>query len=118
MNQEKYVNAYKVIRKYESEKMPLDISYGLFKVKKILQDQWDFEVAKEQEIFDRYNPVIDDNGNFRFESAEDQTNFAKEISDLLSMEVDEDFDKVKINFDNKIEMSLSDIEALSDFVEF
>ena len=118
MKQEKYISAYKVIQKYENEKLPLDISYGLFKVKKILQDQWDFEVAKEQEIFDHYKPSVNDDGSFKFETTEDQIGFAKELSDLLSMKVDQDFDKVKIDFGDRVELSLTDIEALDDFIEF
>lgn len=118
MKQEKYISAYKVIQKYENEKLPLDISYGLFKVKKILQDQWDFEVTKEQEIFDRYKPSVNDDGSFSFETTEDQIGFAKELSDLLSMKVDQDFDKVKIDFGDRVELSLTDIEALDDFIEF
>lgn len=118
MKQERFVNAYKVIQKYESEKMPLDISYGLFKVKKILQDQWDFEVSREEEIYNRYKPSSDEKGNFKFDSPEDQKNFVKELTDLLSMDIDMDIEKVKIKFDDRIEMSLADIEALDDFIEF
>ena len=118
MKQQKFVEAYKIIQKYENEKLPLDISYGFFKVKKLLQDQWDFEVSKETEIFNKYQPTTDENGVFNFKSAEDQTNFSKEFTDLLDMEVDWNSEKIKINFGDRIEMSLAEIEALNDFIEF
>lgn len=118
MKQQEYVNAYKVIQKYEEEKLPLDIAYGLFKVKKLLQDQWDFEVAKEQEIFERYKPKTSETGMFTFASDEDQKHFTEEFTELLGMEIDNQFDKVKIDFGDRIEMSVADIEMLSGFVEF
>lgn len=118
MKQQNIVNAYKVIKKYEKEKLPLDISYGFFKLKKLLQSQWDFEVEQEKTIFDKYQPQQDENGNFLFKSNEDQQNFAKDIAELLNMECDWNEDKIYINFNNRIEMPLIDIEALDDFVSF
>ena len=118
MKQQEYISAYKVIQKYENEKLPLDIAYGLFKVKKILQDQWDFEVARELEIFDLYNPEASEENTFTFKSVEDQKNFTKDFSELLNMEVDKAFEKVKIDFGTRIEMSVADIEVLSNFIEF
>lgn len=118
MKQQEYVNAYKVIQKYGEEKLPLDIAYGFFQVKKLLQDQWDFEVAREQEIFARYNPTTSETGMFTFKSEEDQKAFTQDFAELLDMEVDKEFEKIKINFGDRIEMSVADIEMLSGFVEF
>ena len=118
MKQQEYVNAYKVIQKYGEEKLPLDIAYGFFKVKKLLQDQWDFEIAREHEIYDRYKPKTSETGMFTFKSDEDQKLFTQEFAELLDMDVNKEFEKVKIDFGNRIEMSVEDIEMLSGFVEF
>ncbi len=118
MKQQNIVNAYKVIKKYENEKLPLDISYGFFKLKKLLQTQWDFEVEREKALFEKYNPVQDDNGNLVFKTPEDQQGFAEDIEELLSMDCDWDEDKIKIDFNNRLDMPIVDIEALDDFVTF
>ena len=118
MKQQNIVNAYKVIKKYENEKLPLDISYGFFKLKKLLQSQWDFEVEREKSIFDKYEITQGDNGNLIFKSPEDQQNFAKDIAELLDMDCDWDEDKIKINFGDRLELPVVDIEALDDFVAF
>ena len=118
MEQQKIVNAYKVVKKYENEKLPLDISYGFFKLKKILQAQWDFEIERERALFEKYNPTQDENGNFIFKTPEDQQNFTKELAELLAMDCDWDENKIRINFDSNFEIPISDIEALDDFVIF
>ena len=118
MKQQQIVNAYKVIKKYENEKLPLDISYGLFKLKKLLQPQWDFEVDQEKIIFEKYNPTYDKSGNMTFSSEEDEEKFVKDLAELLDMEVDWDEKKIHIDFKDRMELPIVDIEVLDDFVTF
>lgn len=118
MKQQQIVNAYKVIKKYENDKLPLDISYAFFKLKKKLQEQWDFEVEREKTIFDKYKPEQKQDGNITFSSKEDEEGFEKEIAELLNMESDWDDEKIKVNFDGRIDMPVVDIEALDDFITF
>lgn len=118
MKQQDYINAYKVIQKYENEKLPLNVSYGLFKVKKLLQDQWDFEVSRETEIYEKYKVSINEDGTFKFETPEDREGFLKDFEELLGMEVVQPIEKIRFDFGDQIQMSVSDIEALSNFVEF
>lgn len=118
MKQREYIDAYKVIQKYENEKLPLDISFGLFKVKKILQDQWDFQVSREREIFDQYKPQLKEDGTFVFEKDSDREAFMTDFTELFDMDVDKEVEKVHIDFGSRIEMSITDIEVLSNFVEF
>lgn len=118
MKQQQIVNAYKVIQKYKEKELPLDISYGLFKLKKLLQPAWDFELEEEGKIFDKYHPTQGENNELTFASVEDKTNFAKDMASLLDMESDYDEDKVIIDFNNRLDLTLTDIEALDDFVQF
>ena len=118
MKQQQIVNAYKVIKKYENETLPLDVSYGLFKLKKLLQPQWDFEVEREEAIFKKYNPQNDEMGNIIFNNHEDQVHFEESIRELLNMDVEWNNEKVSIPFNHSFNVSMSDIEALDDFVTF
>ena len=118
MKQQQIVNAYKVIKKYENEKLPLDISYGLFKVKKLLQPQWDFEIEQENKIYEKYDPQFEDNGKMTFKNDDDELNFIKELNELLEMEIEWDEEKVQIDFNNRVDLSLADVEALDNFITF
>lgn len=116
MKQKQIIEAYKTIQKYEKEQMPLNVSYKFFKIKKLLSEQWEFQLEKEQEIFDRYKPEFKDNV-FTFVDEEEKNKFAKEIKELSELEIDLDFDKIKIDFQD-LKLSVDDVEALDPFVNF
>jgi len=119
MKQQQVVNAYKVIQKYQNEKLPLNVSLGLFKLKQALQPVWDFQVHEEQKIFDRYHPTQQEGSDsFQFSNDEDEQNFVQELGELLNMEADYCKEKFKIDFGDQINMPISDIEVLNDFIEF
>ena len=119
MKQQQILNAYKVIQKYSNDKLPLDISYAFFKLKKALQEQWEFELERERKIFDKYHPTQEEDGQLKFDNDEDMKNFSKELTELLDMEVDMyDFSKIKVDFGGRLDMPVVDIEALDDFITF
>ena len=117
MKQHQFVSAYKVLQKLEQKELPLDISYKFFKLKQSLSEQWEFQLEREKAIIDKYKPVFNET-QLDFESEEAQAGFTKEISELADMDVFTDENKVKIDFNNRIELSISDIEALDPFVQF
>ena len=73
MKQKDYINAYKVIQKYQDKELSLDVSYGLFKVKKLLQPQWDFQLERESAIFTKYSPEQNEEGNLKFKDEESKS---------------------------------------------
>lgn len=117
MKQMIIANAYKTITKFDNEQLPLDISYKLYKVKKALQDQWDFQIKEEEKIFDKYHPQVE-SGKYIFDTKEDEENFAKEIIALANLEIDLDFNKVSIGFGDRLKLSINEIDALNEFIDF
>lgn len=117
MKQIKIINAYKVIQKYEQKELPLDIAYAFFKLKKELADQWNFQIEREQAIYDKYSPKNED-GKLIFDSSESQRKFSEELGELLSMDVDWFEDKIKVDIGDRLMLSVADIEALDDFMTF
>lgn len=123
MLQSKIIRAYKAINNLYAQKLPLTISHKLWTLKQKLEPTWEFQIEKEQEIIMSYNPTIDDDGLVSFKSEDDAKNckieyenMCKEIADI---DVDlGDFKKVPIALDDKVELSIEDIEALEEFVEF
>lgn len=116
MKQQQIVDAYKTILKFEEKELPLKTSYQLFKLKKKLTTQWEFELDKEKEIMEKYHPTYNEN-RLVFKSAEDQNGYANDMIELLSMEVD-DIEKTDIEFGEEFGISIADIEALDEFVNF
>lgn len=123
MKQKDIVKAYHTIMKHEKDDLPLKVSYGLYRVKNIIKEQIEFQNGKEREIFMKYKPKTNDDGSFKFESAEQAEEFAKEfdskITEVTEMDVDlGEFKKPRIPIDQLVDVSVEDIEALEPFIEF
>ena len=119
----KAIRAYMAIANMSNDKIPLSISYKLFKVKKMLQPQWDFQNERTNAIIKKYKPTQLFNGGLKFKSKAEGEKFAKEVNDMIAEigEMDIDFAEIKkpvISLDTNINMSVDDIDALSDFIEF
>ena len=123
MKQYKIIKAYKAINKLYEQKLPLSVSHKLWMLRKALAPTWDFQVEKEQEVVMSFNPDTAPNGDAVFKTPEDaeacRKEFEKVCSELADLDVElENFKKITIHLDDKIEISVEDIEALEDFVDF
>lgn len=123
MKQKDIIKAFHALQKYEEKDLPIRISYSLFKVKKLIEDQVEFQLNAEQEIFQKYKPTSNEDGSLKFESEEQAREFAQEFSNKIDeigeIEVELDLkNKPKISLDQIVDMSIEDIEALEPFIEF
>ncbi len=123
MKQSKIIRAYKTLNKLAEEKLPLPVSHKLWTLSRVLLPHWDFQMEKEAEVFQKYGPKYNDDGSVDFGSEENAKAFREEydklVSELSELDVDlGDFKKVVLHLDDKLDISIGDIEALSDFVDF
>ena len=123
MKQYKIIKAYKAINKLYEQKLPLSVSHKLWMLRKALMPTWDFQIEKEQEVIMSFNPDTDQNGGAVFSDPEVAEACKKEYEkvcvELADLDVDlGEFKKIIIHLDDKIEISVEDIEALEDFVDF
>lgn len=120
MKQFKIIAAYKTIEdiKQRNKEYPLAVAHAIFKIKKTLQDQWDFQVEEERKLFEKYSPVSDDGNSIKFASDEDAKAFSSKIAELSDMDVELDYIKPKIRLSEQFDLTLSEMEALDDFIEF
>ena len=123
MKQGKIIKAYMAINKLYEQKLPLSVSHKLWMLRQKLTPTWDFQVDKEHEVILKYDPNISVDGNVTFKSDADskacREEYNKVCAELENIDVDlGDFKKVTIHLDDKIELSLGDIEALDEFVDF
>ena len=89
----------------------------------VLKPHYEFQSQKENEIFDKYQPILKPDGTFEFQSPDAERAFSEEFGALMKEMADLDVDlgdhkKVTLHLDDNIEMSVGDIEALNEFVEF
>lgn len=123
MKNSEIIKAYTVLNRISADEMPLSISYKLFKVKKLLQPQWDFQQERCDSVIKKYNPKKLYDGSMQFKSKAEGEKCANELNELVEeigeMEIDfADIKKQTIRLDTDIKLSISDIDALSSFIDF
>lgn len=123
MKQSNIIRAYRTITNLSEQKLPLAVSHKLWTVMRTLTPHIEFQREKEQEVIGKYKYDVAPDGTVKFESQEAEEAFkqeyAKTVDEIANLEVDLDgYKKVILHFDDKIDLSVDDVEALSDFVEF
>ena len=123
IKQSKIVRAYKALEKTSGQKLPLKISHKLWSLAKLLEPHVNYQKEKEQEVLDKYGKFMNADGSFNFKDEETMRAFAEEMNDTIDRAGEEDvelidYEKVVLKTDSGLELSIEDIDALSDFVEF
>lgn len=116
--QSKAVVAYKTINKISGGNLPLPVAFALFKMKKKLAAQFEFQIEQEQKIIEECKASVDAEGNWTFESEEDKKAFVERLTEVSNMPVEIDIDPQTIPLNANIELSVEDMEALENFIEF
>lgn len=118
MKQGTVIKAYKALLNISEQSLPLNLSYKVFKLKRMLQPCWDFQLEKEKEIFTNYTPESIDGSNFKFDTPEKTKAFKESFDELANMDTDVEFQPIKIQISDKFNVSVNEIEALDGFVIF
>lgn len=97
---ENIVNAVSALRKLASQDLSLKTSYNIYKL---------------VNSFNEHLSYFDDNREKIAELADNQD---EELESLLQTEVEiKDFQKVKVNLNEKVNMSAMDLMVLEDYIE-
>ena len=123
MKQAKIIQAYKVLNNISQQKLPLSVSYKLWTIARMLQPQWEFQKSEEAKVIEKYNPVMNDDGSMSLGSEERakecKAEYEKTVAEIAEMDIDlGEFKKVALHLDDNIDISIVEIEALSEFVDF
>lgn len=120
VNQEQINNAYTSLAYLSKLKLPIKISYDLYKMVKILEEKFNFSIEEERKLLACYNGTVDEQGTIHFKDNESCMKFKKEHEELLLLEHELDIDTIKIDM-NSIDsqcISVDDIIKLEGFVSF
>lgn len=122
MKQYEIIKAYKAIENIQHKKASLKVSYAFFKIKKLLQPQYDFQLEQEKAVYSQFEYTVGEDGRLNFGSQEKAAEFSNTLSQRLAeledLDIDLEFTKPVINTNESIEMSVDDIVALEPFIEF
>lgn len=118
MKQGKLVGAYKVVSKLYEQRIPLPISYKLYKLRNVLQKAWDFQADSEQKLIDEFKPVSRQNGLLKFSDPETAKMFSQRVKELLDMDSDIEITPIEIPMLDDLSIAPGDIEALEGIVNF
>ena len=120
MTYQQIVRAKQAIDEISKMSFPIRISYQLFKIRKRIDELFEFEVGQEKMLVEKYNGSIQDNGGILFDSKDISEAFSKEVKALLETEVDEEVEPVEIDTDKVEDISIAPelMLKLDGFVNF
>ena len=120
VTQKQVNNAYTSLAYLSKLKLPIKISYDLYKMVKIMEEKFNFSVEEEQKLLAIYDGIVDEQGVVHFKDSDSVAKFNKDHEDLLELEHELDIEPVTINMNliNDQRISIADIINLEGFVLF
>ena len=115
--QAKVLSAYSALNRIRNRIKGRD-ALNLFHMKKVLQENFDFQVEEEEKLVEEYGGVITENGSILIDDAEKRKAYNKARQELGEMECEIKTEVVVISLDRNPEITLEDIEQLAGFVDF
>lgn len=109
------VAAKKPMQQLAMERLPMKTAHDLYQLAKKLDVHNAFFEEKRLSILEEC-AIVQDGKYVPKPGQESEMN--KQLDELLSMEINEDWEKVKISMANEVKLTMVDIIALEPFVEF
>lgn len=114
---EKALTAYRTLMTLSGKPAKAGVSLKLFKLKKILRDAVDFVSEEEQKLVEQYGGQITQDGRILIDDEKKREKFRKALEDVYNTDF-EGPEKVKLRASDLPELSITDLEALEDFIDF
>ena len=116
--QGKVTVAFRAILNVAQQPLPSFAAFKLFRLKKALQEIIDFQAEQEQKITEELGGSIDAMGRFHFENDEKSKQFLERHKELDDMECEIGTERISMFMKEIPEISISDMEALDEFIEW
>lgn len=117
VKQRDVISAYKILNRLNADILPLTISFKIFKLKKALQSQFDWQIEEERKIFEKFNVRQTESG-LAPEDPNDTPVVIKQMEELGNADVDVDIDKISIPLVAEIRIAPNEFDVLEKFIEF
>jgi hypothetical protein len=117
ITQGKIVNAYRTLLRLSEQQLPLPVAYALYKAKKALDPQWQFQLEQEQKMIAECKGVVD-NGSVTFPSDDARLEYVKKALELNEMETEIEVPEIVLPEDSGLSLSMNEIDALDGIVKW
>lgn len=115
----KAVEAYAALTQMGDIRRAPATQIKLFKLKKLLQPSFEFFSEEERKLVDEFGGTIDPMGRVMFEDKSKNSKYVEERKQLMDLECGVELDsKITIHATELKEISIAEMEALEEFVEF
>lgn len=112
--------AYQSLRRLSEVELPVKKAYAIYKLLKVFEEPFRFELEFERKLMQKYEASIEDGGMMRFPDIEKAEGFQKEIEEANGLEVEVDFQPIilKENDFESCSITAADIMNLEGVVVF
>lgn len=114
--QKKLINAYRTLLRLSEQQLPLPMAYALYKVKKALEPQWQFQLEQEQKMVTECKGVVS-NGTVTFPDDDARLEYVRKATELSDMEVEVDIQETVLPENSELSLSMNEIDALDGFIK-
>ena len=111
MTVQQMLNSLPVLQRMMELKLPIAKAYQVYSLAKQINEQRDFFINKERDMIIEYKAELLDNGNIRFNSAEDQVKFITEHSELMNCEI-ENLAPIELSFTDLGDAQFTPLELM------
>lgn len=116
--QGKAVAAYSALSAMARRPMNSGTAYKLFKLKKALSPVLEFQSEQEIQLVEEMGGTISDTGAILIADRDRRSEYQKRHRELTDLECDVDISETVIKMNELAEISVADMEALDDFIEW
>lgn len=120
MTYKQIVMAKNAIDELNKSSFPVQIAYQLYRLKKQVDEIFQFEVGLEKNLIEQYHGAVQSDGTITFQNKEDCARCTEGIMNVLNTGVDEKIKLINIPFSavSDIRVSPEMIDRLDGFVRF
>lgn len=124
MKQKDIISAYKAVaaftqREKEAHKASLRMNHAIFKTRKLLEAQHQFQLESEQNIYNEFSPKQLEGNLLDFGTPQKKNEFFARLKELEEMDVDlGPFEKPVVSLGEEVSLDPDEIAALDPFIEF
>ena len=119
MKIQQLLNAYPIMQKLITLKLPVKKAHRVFLMVKKIEEQREFFIQEERKLIEQYEAEVKADGMIYFKDAESKNAFMAADAELGQIEID-GLECITLTYDDMgdVEFTAADIAALEGVVEF
>jgi len=116
ITQGKIVNAYRALLRLSEQQLPLPTAYALYKTKKALDPQWQFQIEQEQKLIRDCGAELHPDGSVTFPDDAARESYVAAVLELNAMETEIDLSAIVIPESGGLTLTVNELDALDGIV--